>query len=148
MDIAQIEDATRRGVMINPRSFLSTLLLSFALFASPAFAKEKQCRLTLLFSKPDFKWSRVITFRDDFHLFLDANPFPTVKDIIFVAGTVYPKDGSDHVSLAIGTSLINKESGQTLGQAKHLKLPKNGEFKIPPMGGHYKACKARIEFVQ
>ena len=87
-------------------------------------------------------------FRSDFHLFLDASPFPTVKDIIYVAGTVYPKDGADRVSVTIGTSLTNKESGETLATVKHLKLPKDGQFDIPPIGGHFKTCKAKIDFLQ
>jgi hypothetical protein len=133
--------------MINRRYFISLLFLGFTLFTSSASDKEKRYRLTLIFSEPDFKWSRVIEYRDDFHLFLDANPFPTVKDIIYVAGTVYPKDGSDRVSVNIGTSFVNKESGETLGAVKHLKLPKDGQFDIPPIGVHYKTCKARVEFL-
>lgn len=134
--------------MNNRRYFISLLvLLGVAWLTSTASAKEKQYRLTLVFSEPAFKWSRVIAYRDDFHLFLDASPFPTVKDIIFVGGTVYPKDGSDRVSVRIGTSFINKESGEDLGGVKHLKLPADGQFDIPPIGGHFKSCKAKIEFL-
>lgn len=133
--------------MINKRHFVSVLLPGIALFTSPAFAAEKRCRLTLVFSEPAFKWSRIVTYRDDFHLFLEASPFPAIKDIIYVAGTVYPKEGSDRVSVAIGTSLTNKEPGEILGAVKHLKLPKDGRFDIPPVGSYYKACQARVEFL-
>src|SRR5688572_27762221 len=109
--------------MSNRRHFLYVFVLGTALFTLSASAKEERYRLTLTFSEPNFKWSRVITYRDDFHLFLGASPFPKVKDIIFVAGTVYPKAGSNHVSVTIGT-FANKEGGETLGAAKHLKLPK------------------------
>lgn len=134
--------------MSNRRFFISVLLLGIAVLTSTASAKEKRYRLTLVFSEPAFKWSRVIAYRDDFHLFLDASPFPTVKDIIYVAGTVYPKDGEDHVSIAIGTSLTNKESGETLGAVKHIKLPRVGQFDIPPIGGHFKTCKVKIDFLE
>ena len=132
----------------NPnRSFLLLLLAGLILCASPAFAKEKQYRLTLVFSQPDFKWSRVITYRKDFHLFLDAAPFPTVHDVVFVAGVLYPKDGSHYISLAIGTSQLNKESGETLGSVRFLKLPENGKFDIPPIGSPYGTCRAEVEFL-
>lgn len=133
--------------MSNRRFFISLLLLGIAVFTSTASAKDKRYRLTLVFSEPAFKWTRVITYRDDFHLFLDASPFPTVKDIIYVAGTVYQKDGADRVSVTIGTSLPNKESGETLGIVKHLNIPKNGQFDIPPIGGHFKTCKGKIDFL-
>ncbi|WP_395745186.1 hypothetical protein [Prosthecobacter sp.] len=133
--------------MSNRRNLLLLLLAGAALVPAAAFAKEKRCRLTLVFTEPSFKWSRVITYRDDFHLFLDANPFSTVTDVIYVAGTVYPKEGADHVSLTIGTSMPNKENGGTLGAVKHVGLPKDGRIGITPIGGHFKTCTARIEFI-
>lgn len=134
------------------RRFLSLLLPAIALSAAPAMAAERRYRLTLIFSELDFKWSRVIEYRDDFHLFLNANPFPTVKGGIYVAGIVYPKKGVDYVSVVIGTTLSNgpvsyKEIGPSLGEIKFLKLPKDGRFQIPPIGGHYKSCQARVEFL-
>jgi hypothetical protein len=124
------------------------LVIATALLTSSAFAGEKKYRLTLIFTEPSFKWSRVIEYRDDFHLFLDAAPFPTVKGGIFVAGTVYPKAGFDYVSVTLGTSLDNKEYGRTLGIVKHLRLSKDGYFDIPAVGSTYKTCKARVEFLQ
>ena len=133
--------------MSNRRYFVSMLLLGIVAFASSASAEEKRYRLTLTFTEPAFKWSRVIAYRNDFHLFLDARPFPTVKDVIYIAGSVYPKDGSDRVSISIGTSLTNKEFGEALGSTKHLKLPQDGKFDIPPIGAHYKTCKAQVQFL-
>lgn len=129
------------------RHFLAALLLGMVPQMSVQ-AKTRRYRLTLVFSEPDFKWTRVIDYRDNFHLFLDASPFPTVKDIIFVAGTVYPKKGEDHVSIAIGTTVDKTDAGELLGEVRHLKLPKGGEFEISPVGKHFKACKAKVEFVR
>lgn len=129
------------------RHFLATLLLGMVPCLS-AQAKTRRYRLTLVFSEPDFKWTRTIDYRENFHLFLDASPFPTVKDIIYVVGTVYPKKGEDHVTIAIGTTVDKNDAGELLGEVRYLKLPKSGEFDIPPVGKHFKACKAKVEFVR
>ncbi|CAN5703547.1 hypothetical protein BH09VER1_BH09VER1_43360 [soil metagenome] len=79
------------------RLVLLLFLAGLFLGISSVFAKDKQYRLTLVFSQPDFKWSQVITYREDFHFFLSTAPFSSVHDVVYVAGVLYSKNGSDYI---------------------------------------------------
>lgn len=129
------------------RLVLPLFLAGLFLGISSVFAKDKQYRLTLVFSGPDFKWSQVITYREDFHYFLNTAHFPAVHEVVYIAGVIYPKNGADYISLTIGTSHLNKESGEALGAVKFLKLPRSGSFDIPPIGSPYRACHAQVDLL-
>ena len=120
---------------------LFTLLLSLVFGASNALAGEKRFRITLEFSEPAYKCSEVVTYRDDFHYFMEDSPFP---DVPFVGGTIYPKGGVDYISIRVGTSRLDKQEGVRLGGIKHLKLPDTLTFEIPPAAGHFKRCKVTL----
>jgi len=120
---------------------LVAVLWSLVCGTSSAVAGEKRFRITLEFSEPAYKCSEVVTYRDDFHYFMEHSPFP---DVPFVGGTIYPKDGVDYISIRLGTSKLDKQEGVRLGGIKHLKLPDTLTFEIPPAAGHFKTCKVTL----
>ena len=123
-------------------SLLFAALLSVVFGTSGAFAGEKRYRITIEFFEPAYKCSEVVTYRDDFHYFLEGSPFPTLP---FVGGTIYPKDGVDYISIRLGTAQADKQQeGVRLGGVKHLKLPDTLTFDIPPAAGHFKRCKVTL----
>ena len=120
---------------------LFAVLLSLVFGASSALAREKRFRITLEFSEPAFKCSKIVTYRDDFHDFIERSPFP---DVPYVAGVIYPKKGLNYISLLLATSKMNKDEGELIGRVEHLKIPNTRTFEIPPTGGHFKKCKVTV----
>ena len=120
---------------------LLAVLLALFFSTSHSIAGEKRFRITIEFSEPAYKCSEVVTYREDFHYFMEHSPFP---DVPFVGGTIYPKDGVDYISIRLGTSKLNKQEGVPLGGIKHLKLPDTLTFQIPPAAGHFKSCKVTL----
>ena len=119
---------------------LFAVLLSIVFGASGALAREKRFRITFEFSEPAFKCSKIVTYRDDFHYFIENSPF---SDIPYMAGVIYPKKGLDYISLLVGISK-NKEEAEVIGSVEHLKIPNTRAFEIPPIGGHFKKCKVTV----
>jgi hypothetical protein len=128
--------------VFRPSTFLLVAALLALVFGVPqALAGEKRFRVTLEFSEPAYQCSEVVTYRQDFHFFMERSPFP---DVPFVGGTIYPKDGVDYISIRLGTSKSDKREGVQLGGVKHLKLLDSLTFEIPPAANHFKKCTVTL----
>ncbi|MEA3213577.1 MAG: hypothetical protein QOE70_6634 [Chthoniobacter sp.] len=126
--------------MKQKRAFL-LLLLSLTVFPSDA-AEPRRYRLTLNFSEPAFRWSRTITYRDEFHLILDDAP---LGDGYwgFVAGVIYPKNGQLYTSLKMSKLRGKSETdAAVLGLIAHARLPSDLRISIPIVTKDFKSCTA------
>ena len=119
-------------------------LLLLCLFTAVAAhgGEARKFRLTLQFTDPAFRWSRTVTYREEFHLLLDNAPLGD-EYWGWVAGVIYPKNGESYISLKM-SKLHGKSDtdGAHLGGIAHVRLPKDGSVDIPMVSGDFQSCKA------
>lgn len=123
------------------KRLLSLLLLPLVAVQADA-AEARRYRLTLKFSQPDFRWSRTITYRDEFHLILDEAPLG-VGYWGFVTGVLYPKDGNLHATLSMSKMRGKSEiDAAVLGRVLHARLSADLTVEIPMTSRDFKSCTA------
>lgn len=138
-------DRRARGLSAScPGAFrLGLLILTLAVCCLSARAEEaRRYRLTLKFSGPEYRWSRTVTFREEFHLILDKAPLGEGY-WGFVTGVIYPKKDGLYATLGLGKMRDKIETdGASLGGVRYRKLPRGLSIEAPMESKDFQRCTA------